>query len=142
MVYLDTGCLVKLYYPEDDSHIVVTKTSGRQIVFTPLHNLELTSAMRLKVFRHEATDGQVLAALQLVRDDLASGKLLAIDNLNSATIQAAIGLANQYAASTGSRSLDTLHCALAQSLEITDFLTTDARQLALAKLIGLPIQNL
>jgi predicted nucleic acid-binding protein len=66
--------------------------------------------------------------------------LLAIGHLTSATIQAAIDLANQYSATTGSRSLDTLHCALAQSLKITAFLTTDARQLALARLIGLPIQ--
>jgi hypothetical protein len=40
---------------------------------------------------------------------LAAGKLIAIDNVNSATIQAAIGLANQHSAATRSRSLDTLH---------------------------------
>ena len=98
--------------------------------------------MRLKVFRQEATEDQVLDVLQFVRDDLAAGKLIAIDNVNSATIQVAIGLTNQHSATTGSRSLDTLHCALAQSLGITAFLTTDARQLALAKLIGLPVQKL
>jgi len=48
MVYLDTGCLVKLYYPEEDSEVVASKTAGLPIVFTPLHDLELTSAMRLK----------------------------------------------------------------------------------------------
>ena len=53
MVYLDTGCLVKLYYPEEDSEVVASKSAGLPIVFTPLHNLELTSAMRLKVFRQE-----------------------------------------------------------------------------------------
>jgi hypothetical protein len=73
MIYLDTGCLVKLYYPEEDSEVIAIKTAGLQIVFTPLHNLELTSAMRLKVFRQEATEDQVLAVLQFVRDDLASG---------------------------------------------------------------------
>ena len=142
MIYLDTGCLVKLYYPEEDSEVIAIKTAGLQIVFTSLHNLELTSAMRLKVFRQEATEDQVLDVLQFVRDDLAAGKLIAIDNVNSATIQVAIGLTNQHSATTGSRSLDTLHCALAQSREITAFLTTDARQLALAKLIGLPVQKL
>lgn len=142
MIYLDTGCLVKLFYPEEDSEIIAIKTAGLQIVFTPLHNLELTSAMRLKVFRQEATEDQVLAVLQFVRDDLAAGKLMAIDNVNSATIQVAIGLSNQHSVTTGSRSLNTLHRALAQSLEITAFLTTDARQLALAKMIGLPVQKL
>jgi predicted nucleic acid-binding protein len=98
--------------------------------------------MRLKVFRQEATEDQVLAVLQFVRDDLAAGKLIAIDNVNSATIQVAIGLTNQHSATTGSRSLDTLYCALAHSLGITAFLTTDAQQLALAKLIELPVQKL
>ena len=139
MVYLDTGCLVKLYYPEEDSSVIEAKTRGVRIVFTPLHNLELTSAMRLKVFRQEATDEQVLTVLQFVQDDLASGKLIAIDNLNSGIIQIAIGLTNQHSATTGCRSLDTLHCALAQSLRVDAFLSTDTRQLALAKLIGLPI---
>ena len=98
--------------------------------------------MRLKVFRQEATEDQVLAVLQFVREDLAAGNLIAIDNVNSATIQVAIGLTNQHSAATGSRSLDTLHCARAQSLENTAFLTTDARQLDLAQLIGLPVQKL
>jgi hypothetical protein len=71
MIYLDTGCLVKLYYPEEDSEVIAIKTAGLPIVFTPLHNLELTSAMRLKVFRQEATEDQVLAVLQFVREDLA-----------------------------------------------------------------------
>jgi predicted nucleic acid-binding protein len=108
MIYLDTGCLVKLYYPEEDSDFIAIKTKGLQIVLAPLHNLELTSAMRLKVFRQEATEDQVLAVLQFVRDDFAAGKLIAIDNVNSATIQVAIGLTNQHSATTGSRSLDTL----------------------------------
>jgi predicted nucleic acid-binding protein len=109
MIYLDTGCLVKLYYPEQDSEVIAIKTAGLQIIFTPLHNLELTSAMRLKLFRQEATEDQVLTVIQFVRDDLAAGKLIAIDNVNSATIQVAIGLTNQHSAATGSRSLDTLH---------------------------------
>jgi hypothetical protein len=98
MIYLDTGCLVKLYYPEQDSEVIAIKTAGLQIIFTPLHNLELTSAMRLKLFRQEATEDQVLTVLQFVRDDLAAGKLIAIDNVNSATIQVAIGLTNQNSA--------------------------------------------
>jgi predicted nucleic acid-binding protein len=142
MVYLDTGCLVKLYYPEEDSEVVASKTAGLPIVFTPLHNLELTSAMRLKIFRQEATGDQVLATLRSVSEDLAAGKLIAIDNVNSTTIHVAVGLANQHSSATGSRSLDTLHCALARSLEISAFFSTDARQLAMAILIGLPVIDL
>ena len=142
MVYLDTGCLVKLYDPEADSEVVASKSARLPSVFTPLHKLELTSAMRLKVFRQEATEEQVLATLRSVSEDLAAGKLIAIDNVNSTTIHDAVGLANKHSSGTGSRSLDTLHCALVQSLEISAFLSTDARQLAMAKLIGLSVIDL
>lgn len=131
MIYLDTGCLVKLYYPEQESKDVAAKTAGLPIVLTSLHRLELTTAMRLKVFRQEATEDQVRTVLQFVGDDVASGKLISIESLSRTTIKVAIGLANQYSATTGCRSLDTLHCALAQSLALASFITTDARQLLL-----------
>jgi hypothetical protein len=49
MVYLDTGCLVKLYYPEEDSEVVASKTAGLPIVFTPLHDLELRIHAKITV---------------------------------------------------------------------------------------------
>ncbi len=139
MVYLDTGCLVKLYYPEQDSALIIAKTAGHPIIYTSLHDLEVASALQLKVFRREATGDQVRAARQLVIDDLAAGKLVALDIVNQSTLNAAISLANDYAAATGSRALDILHCALAQALAVEAFVSTDARQLSLARLIGLPI---
>ena len=80
--------------------------------------------MRLKVFRQEATEDQVVATLRSLSEDLEVGKLIAIDNVNSTTIHVAVGLANQHSSGTGSRSLDALHCALAQSLEISAFRST------------------
>ncbi len=50
MIYLDTGCLVKLYYPEPDSGAVVARVSGRPVFFTPLHDLELGNALSLIAF--------------------------------------------------------------------------------------------
>jgi len=34
MIYLDTGCLLKLYYPEKEREHVAAKTAGLAIVFT------------------------------------------------------------------------------------------------------------
>ena len=45
MIYLDTGCLVKLYYPEPDSAKVVARVAARPIWFTPLHELEFANAL-------------------------------------------------------------------------------------------------
>ena len=56
------------------------------------------------------------------------------DSLNTA-----VQLAREYAAETGYRTLDTLHCAWARNLDASGFLSTDGRQLALARLIGLQI---
>ncbi len=47
MVCLDTGCLVKLYYPERQSAAVAAAVAGEQIAFTALHELEIVTAMQL-----------------------------------------------------------------------------------------------
>ena len=50
MTYLDTGCLVKLYYPEPDSSKVIALVQGKTLCHTPLHELEFTNALQLKAF--------------------------------------------------------------------------------------------
>ena len=44
MTYLDTGCFVKLYYPETDSAKVIALIQGKPICYTPLHELEFVNA--------------------------------------------------------------------------------------------------
>ena len=39
MLYLDTACLLKLYYPEPESAAV----AGEAVIFTPLHELEMVA---------------------------------------------------------------------------------------------------
>lgn len=73
MLYLDTGCLVKLYYPETESARVAAAVAGETIGFTALHALELTTALQAKGFRNEATPMQADAAHAAVEEDLASG---------------------------------------------------------------------
>jgi len=55
VTYLDTGCFVKLYYPEPDSANVVALIQGKPVCYTPLHELEFVNALRLKVFFGSAT---------------------------------------------------------------------------------------
>ena len=66
MTYLDTGCLVKLYYPKPDSAKVVALIQGKSICYTPLHELEFVNALQLKTFFRSATAAQVSAARALV----------------------------------------------------------------------------
>ena len=66
MTYLDTGCFVKLYYPEPDSAQVIAHIQGKLVSYTPLHELEFVNALQLKVFFKAATAAQVTAARALV----------------------------------------------------------------------------
>ncbi|MSU62146.1 MAG: hypothetical protein EXS31_07090 [Pedosphaera sp.] len=79
MTCLDTGCLVKLYYPQMDSPRVIALVRGRPIFFTPLHELKMTNALQLKVSSKSATAVQTTAARALVAADLQSGVLVFTD---------------------------------------------------------------
>lgn len=137
MIYLDTGCLVKLYYPEPDSAIVVARVAGRPLCFTPLHELEFTNALTQKAFRGQATPAQINAALALIQSDLAAGTLVAAPCDWVHVGRSAVQLSLAHTPAIGCRSLDVLHCALAAHFQATEFISTDARQCQLAQTMGL-----
>jgi predicted nucleic acid-binding protein len=139
MIYLDTGCLVKLYYPEPESQKVAALVAGKSICFNPLHELELTNALHLKLFHRTASPAQVQAAAELVAADVKSGVLLqAVANWEK-VFRSATDLARQHSSSFGCRSLDVLHCASALVLEAAEFVSMDARQKQLADAMGLKL---
>ena len=76
MIYLDTGCFVKLYYPEPDSAQVIAHIKGKPVGYSPLHELEFVNALQLKVFAKSATAAQVAAARALVEADVKLGVLV------------------------------------------------------------------
>lgn len=137
MTYLDTGCLVKLYYPEPDSSQIIALVQGRPLFFTPLHELEMTNALQLKVFSKSATADQATAARALIAADLQSGVLFATDGRWNEAFAEAVKLAEQHSGTIGCRSLDVLHCATAKVLAATEFISTDGRQKQLATAMGL-----
>jgi len=129
---------VKLYYPEPDSAAVVARVSGRPVFFTPLHELELGNALSLMRFRGQASEEQVLAAMNLIQADLSSGVLVAPVATWRTPFPFATHLATVHSPMIGCRSLDILHCASAEDLRAVEFVTTDGRQSRLAQAIGLP----
>jgi hypothetical protein len=137
LIYLDTGCLLKLYYPEPDSEDVVEAVAEQAIVLVALHELELSNALELKLLRKEARPAQVRAVHDLVEVDLRAGKLyrpvLAWDDV----LRDSKVLALSHTRKLGCRSLDILHCAAARRLGATSFVTTDARQRRLAGAMSL-----
>lgn len=139
MVYLDTGCLLKLYYPEPESGAVAAAVAGETIVFTALHELEMVTALQLKLFRGEGKPEQATAALGFVHEDLAAGKLVEAAVDWRSVLRAAARLAQAQAAKIGNRSLDILHCAVAKAIGPSVFVSSDTRQLALARAEGLSV---
>ena len=137
MIYLDTGCLIKHYYPEPDSALVAALVQGKAIWHTALHELEFTNALGLKAFNNSATAGQVRAARGLVTADLKAGVLVSYDGDWRSVFSEATRLAEQFTPSIGCRSLDILHCAAAKVLATPEFVTTDVRQRKLAVAMGL-----
>lgn len=139
MTYLDTGCFVKLYYPEADSAQVIAKIQGKSICCTPLHELEFVNALQLKIFFKNATPQQVTAARALVETDLKSGVLTSTGGDWPNVFREAAKLAEQHTGTIGCRSLDILHCAAAKVLAATEFISTDTRQKKLAAAMGLNV---
>lgn len=139
MIYPDSGCLVKFYYPEPDSSQVIDSIQNEPLLCTRLHELEVVSALEGKRFRGEATEQQVKITIDHLRNDLASGVLRELEVEWASVLRLATSLAETHARITGTRAIDTLHCAVAQSAGATVFLTTDARQRALAQALHLSL---
>ena len=137
MTYLDTGCLVKLYYPEADSAKVAELVQGKSLCHTPLHELEFVNALKLKVFLSNASAAQVSASRALVEADLKAGVLVSPGGDWKTIFAEAVRLADHHTGALGCRSLDILHCAAAKTLAATEFITTDGRQMKLARAMGL-----
>jgi len=137
VIYLDTGCFVKLYYPEADSAKVIALIQGQPICYTPLHELEFVNALELKVFFKNAVAAQLTAARALVDADLKTGVLVLASIDWKDVFQEATRLAGQHTSLIGCRSLDVLHCAAAKILGVSEFITTDGRQKKLAAAMGL-----
>jgi predicted nucleic acid-binding protein len=138
VIYPDTGSLVKFYYPEPDSAVVITAAGGQPLLFTDFHELEIMSALQRKVFSGEATAAQVTATLQQIDADRRSRQLIDTSVDWPAAFAKATDFARLHAATLGTRALDTLHVATAVQLAATEFLTTDGRQKSLANQVGLP----
>jgi predicted nucleic acid-binding protein len=137
VIYLDTGCLLKLYYPERESARVAGRVAGDVIAFLALHELELLNALELKLYRTEATRAQVRATAALVEQDVRSGVLYRTTVPWEDVLEEAALAAKAHTRKFGCRSLDMLHCAAARSLAITSFITADARQRRFAERLGL-----
>ncbi len=106
------------------------------LLVSSLNLLEVTNAIRLRVFRKQMTAGEARIAMDLFEDDLSSG-VLRLSVMPPATWETARRLSMTHSAALGTRSLDILQVATALALEADTFLTFDHNQGVLARAEGL-----
>jgi predicted nucleic acid-binding protein len=143
VLYVDTSVILKLYIKEEYSLEVShwIRRNNEAIPLTRFHELEFTNAIYLKQFRTEMTNEQVLLILSKFDEHQRKGVYYRPQINWTDTINFALDLSQSHTKTTGSRSLDILHVASALAIKANRFLTLDKRQIALAGLAGLTIDN-
>ena len=141
--YFDSDVLVKLYVSEEWSAEAVdlVQEAGEPILFTHLHELEVTNALRLKAFREEVTGAELGRALAALSEDQAAGRLWRPHVEWPTVFLRAVRLSDEYAAGLGGRSLGILHVALAIELGRTQLVSMDDRQIAPARAAGMTVHD-
>ena len=140
-LYIDTSVLVKLYYPEPDSERLENwlVDSPVEILFTPLHNLEMTNAFALKAHRGEITMEDYRAWQRHIYEDKKTGILKSVSPDYTEILLESAKVTDKLSKKAGARSLDIIHVASAVFLRCTSFLSNDLRQLDVAGSLELKI---
>lgn len=149
--YADTSFLVKLLTQEPGTTTAVAdyRRLGRPpVFFLPLHNLEVTNAIRQRVFhqRHATPPSDRFAirrerdtALALLHKYISRRAFVEISQDMDSAIELARSLSTKHTERLGCRGFDLLHVALALQLECDTFLTADRVQGSLARAEGLDV---
>lgn len=140
-IYFDTGILLKLYSAEADSRkaVALVQRYGSPIWFSDLQDAELRNALYRKCARSEISRQELRKALGHLQRDVDQGVLQAPSINWTDIFGEAKRLTAKYALVTQCRTLDTLHIAMALSLEVSSIGTTDERQRVLARKAGLKV---
>jgi predicted nucleic acid-binding protein len=140
VIYLDTSALVKLYLLEADSGIVQALISAQDapIPLWELQEMELTNALRLKVFWGDISEADANHQLELLEQRKARGHYYFPDVDRVALFNKFRNL-SLHTQQIGCRTLDILHVACACILGPDLFVSFDARQRHLAQVAGLNV---
>ena len=141
MRYFDTGVLLKLYLPEarSDEAIAFVNVSPNKPPVTPLHELEMHSALRQKSGRCEFTQVESDALIDQFKSDLITNVHERVQVSWPDVFATAETLSATHGIETLCRSLDTLHVALALEAGATEFCSFDLRQSRMAAAVGLTV---
>ena len=140
--YADTSFILSLYIQQDSSKTATGFLRHHKIslLFTSLNRHEFRNAVRLCVFRKQITGKEASSVLNLLEEDLRTGVFLSANVPWSLAFNISEELSAKHTESMGVRGMDILHVAVAKSLDVSEFLTFDIRQKALAEKAGLKVR--
>ena len=143
MIYLDTSALVKLYLLETDSTGVQELISSQHdpLPVWELQEMELTNALRLKVFWGEISSMDADRQLELFEKRKEKG-LYYFPDLDRAALLTTFQRLSAHTPELGCRTLDIMHVACAVLLSPGLFVSFDARQKQLAARAGLTVHGM
>lgn len=141
MRHFDTGVLLKPYLPEPRAAeaVAFVSASGNVPPVTPLHELEMRSALRQKAGRGDISRAECDSLTAQMEADIGSGAHERRTVPWQDVFATAESLSAAHGAGTLCRSLDTLHVAMAVELGMTEFCTFDHRQSLMAAAAGLAV---
>lgn len=137
-LYLDTGLVLKLLVAEPQSPIVQAFIHRRQLPvwYSRVVLIEVENTLQAMRFRRQLTTRQCNSARSLANQLLSEGKFIEPSLSMDAIADEMLRLAPILTPQTGCRTLDLLHLAAARLLQSPEFISTDRRQLAAARLAG------
>lgn len=141
--YADSSFLVSLH-GEDPNTTQARQYMARHnvpLIFTPLHRLEIRNGLRLRVYRGHMTHEQRVTAFRQIKEDLDDGLLVHIPIPWTEALRQAERLSEEHAEIIETRTIDTLHVAIASLVKARRFLSFDKRQCILASAAGLQVKN-
>jgi predicted nucleic acid-binding protein len=140
-IYADPSALLKLYLHERDSAAMNAwraKTKG-SLPITHHGRVEVINGVCLAAHRGDLTPEALADTLASFDEDFATGLYRQADLLWRATLNRAADLSRIHTSQLGTRSLDVLHVASALELGLRTFVSFDARQQELVKVVGLKL---
>src|SRR5688500_6948880 len=108
--------------------------------FTHLHALEVRNALELGVFRGQLTSLDSRSAWLDLQTDIRSGRLSRTAQNWSLAFRFARFVSRRHTSMIGARAIDILHVASARLSRANGFFSFDARQRAVAAMLGFSVR--
>ncbi len=149
--YADTSFLLRIFVRSTDTPAAdaAHRALGRPLlIFTALHELEVTNALRLRTFF--GSNGAIAATKrELAREEVAAFRRLHLALKTGRLLRAAMPwedaaqesgrLSESHCRRIGVRAFDLLHVAACLEMHCRTFITCDIRQAVLARAAGLKV---